>query len=388
MGDESRVYGGRWHVIREIGKGGHGVVYEVADMLGQPSPHDLATMLALGLRDAEPEIHMVSPDPQSLGKLVEAIRKVVDVPNVPRAALKELLPIDAAVNATTAIERMTMEIGTLKSVAHPALIKVLDDKLDDRWFVTEYFKSGTLVGQLERYKGHVLEALLAFRPIVDATAVLHRNSIVHRDIKPDNVFVADDGHLVLGDCGLAIKLENQERITLTYENVGTRDYQPAWSYGMRLQDVKPNFDVFSLGKLLWAMVSGKPRFPLWYFDRNPHDLRTLLPDNPDVLFVQRILKQCVVEHSEHCILADASALLAEVDKSIQALSTGAVVPTTTGRMRCRFCGVGSYNKAEEFAVSGNSQSGSPRHYYCCDHCGHLEFFVYLGSRTPPAWTES
>ena len=69
---------------------------------------------------------------------------------------------------------------------------------------------------------------------------------------------------MLGDCGLAIKMENQDRITMTFENVGTRDYQPPWSYTMPLQDVKPSFDVFSLGKLLWAMVSGKPRFPRSY----------------------------------------------------------------------------------------------------------------------------
>jgi serine/threonine protein kinase len=57
---------------------------------------------------------------------------------------------------------------------------------------------------------------------------------VHRDIKPENVFIAEDGHLVLGDCGLALKLEHEDRLTLSDENVGTRDYQPPWSYGVRL----------------------------------------------------------------------------------------------------------------------------------------------------------
>ncbi len=44
MGDDSRTYGGRRRVIREIGKGGQGVVYEVADMLGQARRHDVALM--------------------------------------------------------------------------------------------------------------------------------------------------------------------------------------------------------------------------------------------------------------------------------------------------------------------------------------------------------
>ncbi len=156
---------------------------------------------------------------------------------------------------------------------------------------------------------------------------------------------------------------------------------------MRLQDVKPTFDVFSLGKLLWAMVSGRPRFPLWYFDRDPHDLWTLLPDNPDVLFVQRILKKCVVEQSEHCLLTDAAALLVEIDLSIQALSAGAVVPTKTARMRCRFCGIGSYQEVANFRAHGDSMHGQDNHYFVCDQCGQLQTFVYLGKQTPLAWKD-
>ena len=130
---------------------------------------------------------------------------------------------------------------------------------------------------LKAYKGRVLDALTAFRPIVDAVSALHTKKVVHRDIKPDNIFVASDGHLVLADCGLAFKLEHKDRLTRTFENVGTRDFQPPWSYSKRLEDVQPAFDVFSLAKVLWAMVSGRPRFPLWYFDREGNDLRPDIP---------------------------------------------------------------------------------------------------------------
>ena len=50
---------------------------------------------------------------------------------------------------------------------------------------------------------------------------------------------------------MAFKMEDEDRITETFENVGSRDWMPGWAMGM-LADVKPNFDVFSLGKLLWS----------------------------------------------------------------------------------------------------------------------------------------
>jgi serine/threonine protein kinase len=387
MAENDRMFGDRWRVVRPLGKGGQGQVYEVADMGGLASPDDLARALKEGLRNIQQEIHMVNPDVRKFDELINAIRVVVAAPDAPRAALKQLLPVDEAVNATTALARMKAELDALDSVGHPALVRLLDQHIEEHWYVMEYFRAGTLDKHPERFRGRVLDALLAFRPLVEAAQALHAAGIVHRDIKPANVFVADDGHLVLGDCGLAIKLDNAERLTDTFENVGTRDYQPPWTYAMRLADVRPNFDVFGLAKLLWAMISGRPRFPLEDFDIEPHDLRRMFPDEPGVLFVHRILKKCVVRRETQCTIPDAAALLDEIDKSIQALRAGAVVPTTTGKMRCRFCGLGIYQEAEAFAVSGSRQSGSPRRYYCCDHCGHLEFFVDLGKQAPPAWTE-
>jgi serine/threonine protein kinase len=253
----------------------------------------------------------------------------------------------------------------------------------------EYFPKGPLSSHLTRYQGQVLEALKAFRFVVDAVAELHRANLVHRDIKPDNVFVAEDDRLVLGDCGLAIKLEDEERLTRTFENVGTRDYQPPWSYGMRLEDVKASFDIYSLAKLLWAMVSGRPRFPLWYFDEAPHDLRTQFPENPEVMFVHRILERCVVQRESNVRLADASALLEEVDIAIDASQKGAQLPTEARKMRCRFCGLGVYGKADNFHVSGNLANGLKltHEYYVCDNCGHLETFVWSGDTRPGGWTE-
>ncbi|HJZ73417.1 MAG TPA: protein kinase [Vicinamibacterales bacterium] len=262
MADETKVYGNRWKVVRELGKSGQGVVYEVED-----APKvDVSTEVA-AIQKGLVTVNAIGPADEKFRatlQIINALKPLVAPNTNPKGALKELLPIDQAVNAETALTRMKTEIETLKVVQHPALVRVLDDHIEERWFVTELFRHGTLGDRIDLYEGHVLQALTAFGPLVDALSKLHERKTVHRDIKPVNVFIGDDGRLVLGDCGLAIKLDAADRITDTYENVGSWAWMPGWALGMRVDDVKPNFDVYSLGKLLWAMLAGKPRLRLWY----------------------------------------------------------------------------------------------------------------------------
>ena len=380
---------GKWEVVESIGRGGQGQVYLVRDTSGVSNIREQWRSLqdciqTLNLPNKEPEHEKAG------SQLADEIRRIAGESQVPLGALKELLPIDAgtAEDEATALERMKGELSTLESVTHPSLVKVLDSNLDQKWFVMEYLDGGTLSSRLGTYKGRVLDALAAFRPIVEAVSALHTERVVHRDIKPDNIFVASDGHLVLADCGLAFKLENQERLTLTFENVGTRDFQPPWSYGKRLADVRPAFDVFSMAKVLWAMVTGRPKFPLWYFDRDENDLRHMFPNEPAIQFVHEILTKCVVEYEDETRLHDADELLGEIDTTIAALSQGCQLPGRNRRMQCRFCGIGTYTKSESFPIVGNLGAGQERNYFLCSHCGHLESFIWPRGRLPPAWDES
>ena len=385
---ESKRFG-KWEVVEFIDRGGQGLVYLVRDASVVPNASDRQR----NLRIAVSTLSGSADDSQyqeAASKFAAEVRRIVSESQPPLGALKELLPFEegAAEDEVAALDRMKRELSTLESVNHPSLVKVLDSNLDKKWFVMEYLEGGTLSNRLETYKGRVLDALRAFKPIVDAVSALHTKKVVHRDIKPDNIFVASDGHLVLADCGLAFKLENQERLTQTFENVGSRDFQPPWSYGMRLADVQPDFDVFSLAKVLWAMVSGRPRFPLWYFDRDEHDLRQMFPNEPAIQFVQQILRKCVVESASETRLLDAGELLGEVDTAIAALSYGRQLPGRSTKMRCRFCGIGVYERSSSFPIVGNLRTGHSRNYYVCGHCGHIESFIWPEGKPPPAWVES
>ena len=119
---DARTFGGRWREVRWLGKGGQGNVYEVADMQGLPSRSELARMLKAGLNQViGSEIYAMHPDTEKFDQLVEAIRHAAATPVAPRGALKELLPIDDAVNAATALQRMETELGVMGSATGCAL---------------------------------------------------------------------------------------------------------------------------------------------------------------------------------------------------------------------------------------------------------------------------
>ena len=241
-----------WQRLDSLGRGGQGEVFRAQKTAGPtPIPVDRVTSAVKRFEGHDREEWRMGAE-----QLVSIIREIAtEITAQDRAqigALKVLHPIQDKDAAEKAAARMARELGALEKLRHPSVVRVFETSPDGKWFVMEYFSRGTLNGHLGRFCGDALGALRAFRPLVEAVSQLHKNGYVHRDIKPANVFVADDGHLVLGDFGLVIDPSAADaRLTDTYENVGSRDWMPGWAMGMRMDEVKPNFDVFSLGKLLW-----------------------------------------------------------------------------------------------------------------------------------------
>jgi hypothetical protein len=116
---------------------------------------------------------------------------------------------------------------------------------------------------------------------------------------------------------------------------------PGRAMGMRLDEVRPSFDVFSLGKVLWAMVSGQTKMRLWYFDHPDFDLVRQFPGDERMRWVNRLLAGSVREH-ERLVWPHAGEFLEQLDIVLAILRRGGQVIAKDVPRYCRACSYGIY----------------------------------------------
>ncbi|MGZ0200474.1 serine/threonine-protein kinase [Streptomyces sp. RM1] len=202
-------------------------------------------------------------------------------------AVKLLLPHDSD---HTASSRFRLEAQTAGRLSHPNVVGVLDfGEYEGRLFlVMELVDGGSLDGLLAAAGPLPVErvAHIAAQAAV-GLAVAHRQGIVHRDIKPANLLLGTDDTLKIGDFGIARFLDDPSAaLTATGQIVGTSLYlAPERALG---RTAGPASDVYSLGCVLYQLLTGRPPFqadsPLAVLHQHldatpapPRQLRTDLP---------------------------------------------------------------------------------------------------------------
>ena len=186
-------------------------------------------------------------------------------------------------------ERITREAQAMGRLgAHPHVVTIFEigEEGGAPYVVTELLEGGDVEGELEAAEGPLpLERTLAIaKDIARGLEFAHIRSIVHRDVKPGNVWLTADGVAKVGDFGLAVSLD-RSRLTQLGMMVGTVAYMPPeQALG---GDVTPQADLYSLGAMLYEMVTGRPPFQA---------------DDPTAIISQHINTPPVAPswHSEHC----------------------------------------------------------------------------------------
>lgn len=365
---------GDWRVVRPLGEGGQGRVYlayhqrrldmsAAAVALGRSAHH------AAQVQQTGGDGWTVAAELQAALGTFERARRFEG-----HGAVKELHSALEPALKEKALERMSQEIKLYKEVQHPNLLVLLDENLAENWFVTAYQPGGTLESHGVPFVGKPAAALERFADIVRAVAALHAKGVVHRDIKPANIFVTVNGDLILGDAGLVFFAdEKHTRLSATIENVGSRDWMPGWAQGMRLEDVRPSFDLFSLGKVLWSMVSGKAHLQFWYHRRERFDLEKQFPDDSAMPLINALLDRTVVEDEDQVGDKSAGDYLKEVEVTLTQIRTGATsLFSDTSKRPCRVCGRGTYGETHPQNAGFVNVSGIRA--FVCNHCGNAQVF--------------
>ncbi len=162
-------------------------------------------------------------------------------------------------------ERFRNEIDAIKCLDHPNIMKLVDHsgldasaRSDKQFLVMPVAEGGDLSrsDRLSVYKGSIEAVLKVAKQIASGLKAAHDADIIHRDIKPQNILFPGIGHDIwITDFGICL-IEEQQRSTETGEVVGPRAFMaPELEDGGRL-DVSPVADVYSLGKVIYYMISG------------------------------------------------------------------------------------------------------------------------------------
>ena len=204
---------GDYDLLEEIGRGGMGVVYRARQ--------------------------------RSLGRTV---------------AVKMLLRRELASEADLA--RFRSEAEAAARLDHPGIVSVFEvgDLNGHPFYSMQYVEGTTLARRLASGPMHAREGATILAQVAEAVQAAHSRGVLHRDLKPSNILIDTDGCPRVSDFGLAKRLEADASVTHTGAILGTPCYMsPEQAAGSR-GDVGPASDVWSLGAILYQMLTGRPPF--------------------------------------------------------------------------------------------------------------------------------
>ena len=158
------------------------------------------------------------------------------------------------------VRRFQREANSASSLKHPNIVEVYDVGEDDgKYFIVmEYINGKTLKSLIKKRGVLTLEEVIDIMlQLTSAVSCAHDSYIIHRDIKPQNVMILEDGRVKITDFGIAMALNNNE-LTQTNSVMGSVHYLPPEQANGSGSTIKS--DIYSLGILMFELLTGKLPF--------------------------------------------------------------------------------------------------------------------------------
>ncbi|MCK4549014.1 MAG: serine/threonine protein kinase, partial [Candidatus Krumholzibacteria bacterium] len=178
--------------------------------------------------------------------------------NLRRTVALKFLSSSSVMHGSTR-ERIMKEARAAASLDHQNICAIHEvEELDEKLFIVMAYCEGRTLGTLIRDEKPGLEKSLSILiQIADGLCAAHEAGIIHRDIKPANVIVSDKGKVKIMDFGLA-KLSSAETKSMTMAGAGTLAYMSPEQ--VRGDHIDPRSDIWSLGVLMYQMLTGQRPF--------------------------------------------------------------------------------------------------------------------------------
>ena len=226
-----------------------------------------------------------------MGVVYRAHQKSLD-----RIVALKMIP-NAAFAASTDIARLRGEAIAAARLNHPNIVPVheVGEHDEQPWFSMQFIEGQTLSERLADGPIDAEEAVRLLIPIVEAIGAAHKAGVLHRDLKPSNIMLADDGTAFVTDFGLAKRVPvtdesltgagSDSGLTQTGAILGTPSWMSPEQAAGQTDSVSGASDIYSLGTILYAMLTGRPPFQsaspldtlLMVMEQDPPAIRVLNP---------------------------------------------------------------------------------------------------------------